>query len=243
VAAIAALAYGTETIQPVLKIAGPGSIYVQAAKLSVFGEVDIDMPAGPSEGIIIADEGADPVYCAAGILARCEHAPDAGMVMVTWDEDLAQRTIQEIQNQLPKLSRSQIIQESLLKYSAIILVDSPQEAIDYTNDYAPEHLEVLVAKPEEYLPKLRNAGSIFLGYNCTVPLGDYASGTNHVLPTGGWAKMFSPVGVETFLKKSEIQSVTAEGLQTLAPIVETIAGVEKLDAHWNSVRVRLEQTK
>ena len=239
--AIAALAYGTETIKPVDKIVGPGNIYVTASKMLVFGDVGVDMPAGPSEAIMFADEQADPAYCAADIMARAEHDINAAGVLVTWSEKVALATVEEIEKQLPSLSRQDIIRQSLDKYSAIILTENQEEAIAFTNDYAPEHLEVLTAKPYEFLPKFINAGSIFLGYFTPVPVGDYASGTSHVLPTGGWAKMFSPVSVETFMKYSEFQNVTKEGMKSLAPIIETISGVEGLDAHWNTIKQRLQK--
>ena len=243
VAAIAALAYGTETIKRVDKIVGPGNIYVTASKILVFGDVGIDMPAGPSEAIILADPEADPAYCAADILARTEHDANAAGVLVTWSKILAEKTRTEIARQLPLLSRGNIIKQSLSRYSAIIVTQSEKEAIAFTNEYAPEHLEVLTKKPFDLLPKLTNAGSIFLGYYTPVPVGDYASGTNHVLPTGGWAKTFSPVGVETYMKITEFQSVTRNGLESLAPIIDVISEVEGLDAHWNTIEQRLKKGK
>lgn len=241
VAGVAALAYGTETIKPVDKIVGPGNIYVTASKILVFGEVGIDMPAGPSEAIILADPQTNPAYCAADILARAEHDPNAAGVLVTWSKEVAEKTRAEIVRQLPTLSRREIIKQSLARYSAIIVARDEGEAVEFTNEYAPEHLEVLTKNPYDILPKLTNAGSIFLGYYSPVPVGDYASGTNHVLPTGGWAKMFSPVGVETFMKVSEFQSVTREGLESLAPIIDVMSEVEGLDAHWNTIEQRLEK--
>ncbi|MDP2585744.1 MAG: histidinol dehydrogenase [Candidatus Levybacteria bacterium] len=239
VSAIAALTYGTENIKPVDKIVGPGNIFVTAAKLLVFGDVDIDMPAGPSEAIIFADEGADPAYCAADIMARAEHDENAAGVLVTWDKDLVEKTLKEINRQLPTLSRKKIIKEALKRYSGIILTKNREEAIAFTNDYAPEHLEVLTKNPYADLKDFKNAGSIFLGYNTPVAIGDYASGTGHILPTGGWAKTFSGVGITTFMKTSEVQSATTEGLRNLAPIIKGISKVEGLDAHWNSVEQRL----
>ena len=199
------------------------------------------MPAGPSEAIIIADPEANPAYCAADILARAEHDPNAAGVLVTWSKEIAEKTRIEITRQLPTLSRAEIIKQSLTRYSAIIVVRDKAEAVQFTNEYAPEHLEVLTKNPYDFLPKLTNAGSIFLGYFTPVPVGDYASGTNHVLPTGGWAKIFSPVGVETFMKASEYQSVTKEGLESLSPIIDVISQVEGLDAHWNTVEQRLKK--
>lgn len=241
VAAIASLAYGTKTIKPVSKIIGPGNIYVTASKLLVFGEVAIDMPAGPSEVIILADEKANPSYCAADLLAQLEHDPNAAGVLITWSNSLAKKAVKEIFQQLPKLSRQKIIIQSLKHYSAIIVVSNIKEALDFINEYAPEHLELLVEKPNKLLSKIKNASSIFLGENTPVPVADYASGTNHTLPTGAGAKMFSPVSVETFMKKSEFQSLTKTGLRKLAPIIRTISKVEGLDAHWQAVKRRLEK--
>src|SRR5258708_121265 len=185
------MAYGTETIKPVLKIAGPGSVYTQAAKMLVFGKVTIDMVAGPSEAIILADEFANPIYCAADIMARAEHAPDATGVLLTYSEKLAKATQKEVARQIKYLKRKDIIEKSLNNYSCAIVVKDWQEAIDLTNDYSPEHLEILVDDPFAVLPKIKNAGSIFLGNYAPVAIGDYASGTNHILPTGYWPKMAS----------------------------------------------------
>ncbi len=243
IAGIAAMAYGTETIKPVLKIVGPGSIYTQAAKMLVFGAVVIDMVAGPSEAIILADEYANPIYCAADILARAEHAPDAAGVLVTYSEELAQATKKEVERQIKYLKRREIIEKSLNKYSCAIVVRDWQEAIDLTNEYSPEHLEILVDDPFAVLPKIKNAGSIFLGAYAPVAVGDYASGTNHILPTGYWSKMVSAVSVETFQKSSEVQYLTKDGLENLEEIVDVVSGIEKLDAHWNSVNVRINKRK
>ncbi len=243
IAGIAAMTYGTETIQPVLKISGPGSIYTQAAKMLAYGKVNIDMVAGPSEAIILADKDANPIFCAADILARAEHAPDAAGVLVTDSEKLAKATQKEVERQIQYLSRREVIEKSLAKYSCAVITESWQEAIDFTNDYSPEHLEVLVAEPFAVLPQIKNAGSIFLGQYAPVAVGDYASGTNHILPTGYWSKMVSAVSVETFQKSSEIQYLTKEGLENLAEIVDVVSGIEKLDAHWNSVNVRLNQKR
>lgn len=241
IAGIAAMAYGTETIKPVLKIVGPGSVYTQAAKMLVFGKVTIDMVAGPSEAIILADEFANPIYCAADILARSEHAPDAAGVLVTYSEELAKATRKEVKRQIKYLSRKNIIEQSLNKYSCAIVLRDWQECIEFMNEYSPEHLEVLVKDPFEILPKIKNAGSIFLGNYAPVAIGDYASGTNHILPTGYWSKMTSAVSVETFQKSSEVQYLTKEGLENLEEIVDVVSGIEKLDAHWNSVNVRINK--
>lgn len=243
IAGIAAMAYGTETIKPVLKIAGPGSIYTQAAKLLVFGKVTIDMIAGPSEAVILADENANPVYCAADIMARAEHAPDAAGVLITYSEKLAEATKKEIERQIQYLSRRSVIEQSLEKYSCAIVVKDWESAISLTNEYSPEHLEILVKDPFAVYSKITNAGSIFLGEYAPVAIGDYASGTNHILPTGYWSRMASAVSVETFQKSSEVQYVTKEGLENLEEIVDIVSGIEKLDAHWNSVNVRINKKK
>lgn len=243
IAGIAAMAYGTETVQPVLKIAGPGSIYTQAAKLLVFGQVGIDMVAGPSEAVILADAYANPTYCAADIMARAEHAPDATGVLITYSEKLAQETKKEVERQIQYLKRRDIIEKSLRTYSCAIVVKNWEEAIDLTNAYSPEHLEVLVDDPFAVLPKIKNAGSIFLGQYAPVAIGDYASGTNHILPTGFWPKISSAVSIETFQKSSEVQYLTKEGLENLEEIVDVVSGIEKLDAHWNSINVRINKKK
>jgi len=243
IAGIAAMAYGTKTIKPVLKIVGPGSIYTQTAKLLVYGQVTIDMVAGPSESIILADEFANPVYCAADILARAEHAPDATGLLVTYSEKLAKATQKEVDRQIQYLSRKGIIEQSLNKYSGVVILNNMKEVIEFTNEYSPEHLEVLVKEPFAMLPELKNAGSIFLGEYAPVAVSDYASGTNHILPTGNWSKMVSAVGIETFQKTSEIQYLTKEGLNNLEEIVDVVSGIEKLDAHWNSVNVRINKKR
>lgn len=241
VAAIAALAYGTESIRPVSKIVGPGNKYVTAAKISVFGDVAIDMPAGPSEVVILADEEANPIYCAADILSAAEHDPNAAGVLVTWSRKVAQETQRELTRQFSSLTRQDIIKQSLARYSAIILAPDKDGAIKFANEYAPEHLEIMTKDPESLVDQITNAGSIFLGKWASKAIGDYASGANHVLPTGRGARMFSPVGVETYMKLSEVQLVTEEGLRSLAPIIETLSQVEGLDAHWNSINQRLNK--
>src|SRR3989344_8591770 len=243
IAGVAAMAYGTETIKPVLKIAGPGSVYTQAAKMLVFGNVTIDMVAGPSEAVILADEYANPAYCAADIMARAEHAPDAAGVLITYSEKLAEETKKEGNKQIKSLKRSEIIKKSLEKYSCAIVVKNWQEAVDLTNQYSPEHLEIITKDPFTVLPQIKNAGSIFLGEYAPVAIGDYASGTNHILPTGFWPKMASAVSVETFQKSSEVQYLTREGLDNLEEIVDVVSGIEKLDAHWNSINVRIKKKK
>lgn len=238
--AIAAMAYGTETIPKVRKIVGPGNIFVTAAKLSVYGEVDIDMPCGPSEVIIIADEVANPKFVAADMLAKAEHDENAAAVLVTNSTKLAKDVKKEIYKQINNLSRREIIKESLRKYSAIIITKSVEECISFTNEYAPEHLEIMTRAPKTILQKIRNAGSIFLGRYAPVAVGDYASGVNHVLPTCQYAKMFSGVSVDTFMKNSEFQYLTKNGLKILnKKIIQKIALVEGLDAHAASVNIRV----
>lgn len=238
--AIATLAFGTDSVKPVKKVVGPGNIYVSCAKMLVFGKIDIDMPAGPSEVLIIADSKADPVFVAADILARCEHDQNASAILLTDSRELAVNVKREIKRQFSYLKRKEIIEKSLTKYSAIIVSKKWDEIIDFANEYAAEHLQLMVRNPWTLLKKIKNAGSIFLGSNSPVAIGDYASGTNHVLPTGQFAKMFSPVGVETFQKKSEYQYLTKEGIRKLEPIVREISSVEGLDGHYNSVKVRLQ---
>lgn len=240
VQAIAALAFGTETIKPVRFIAGPGNSYVQAAKLQVFGKVGIDMLSGPSEALILADTYACPKYLAADILARCEHGGDSAGVLVTDSINIAQETLKEVERQAPLLKRQEYIQKALACYSAIIVVHSLDEMIAFANEYSPEHLEVLVKNPRALLARLKNAGSIFLGEYAPVAVSDYASGTNHCLPTGTAPNFASPVGVRMFLKASGYQELTRGGLKTLKPIVETLADVEGLDAHKRSVQMRFE---
>ncbi len=241
VQAIAALTYGTETVKPVNFIAGPGNPYVQAAKLQVFGKVGVDMLSGPSEALILADKRANPAYLAADILARCEHGSDSAGVVVTDSMEIAKQTFAEVKRQAPMLKRQKYVQDALTNFSAIIVVKSLQNMIDFANDYSAEHLEVQVENAQALLPKLRNAGTIFLGDFAPVAVGDYASGTNHCLPTGVAPKFSSPVGARMFLKGSGYQYLTKDGLKTLKPIVETLSDVEGLDAHKRSVQIRFEK--
>lgn len=247
--AIAALAYGTQTIAPVQIIAGPGSPYVTAAKILCQSKVGIDMPAGPSEAIILAD-GSVPAefdlatkakYCAADILARAEHGPDSAGVLVTESMELAKLTQAEVEKQYQLLSRQKYIETALASYSAIVVTKSLEGAIAFTNEYAPEHLEILTEKPEDTLNKIENAGSAFLGYYNPVATGDYATGINHVLPSSGWARQTSAVGVWTFMKRVQYSTLTKKGLERLRPIVQTIATVEGLDAHKRSVDIRFDK--
>lgn len=241
IAGIAAMSLGTETIESVLKIVGPGSVYTQAAKMEVsLRGTAIDMLSGPSEALIIADERANPEYCAADILARCEHDQNACAVLATTSSELAENTVVELEKQLPQLGRKEVAEVALARYSAILLFDSMDEIISFANEYSTEHLEILTKEPWGICDQIKNAGSIFLGDFAPVAVGDYASGTNHCLPTGIAPKTVSPIGVETFLKKSEIQYLTRDGLKALEPIVTTISTIESLDAHTKSVATRLK---
>jgi histidinol dehydrogenase len=240
IAGIAAMSLGTQSIKPVLKIVGPGSVYTQAAKMEVsLRGTAIDMLSGPSEALIIADDSAQPENCAADILARCEHDENACAVLATTSTQLAKKTLANIGEQLPKLGRKRVAEVALGRYCAILLFDSMEEIIDFANDYSAEHLEVMTENPWRICDQIRNAGSIFLGNYAPVAVGDYASGTNHCLPTGIAPKTVSPVGIDTFLKKSEIQYLTLAGLRNLEPIITTVSGVESLDAHTKSVLIRL----
>jgi len=238
--AIAAAAYGTQSIPKFDKIVGPGNIYVATAKRMVYGEVDIDMFAGPSEVLIIADESANPKYIAADMLSQAEHDELACSILVTTSERIIKETELEIERQIEGLSRIDIIEKSLENHGAAILVDSLDKAFEIANDIAPEHLEILTNNPLEMLPKVKNAGSIFLGEYTPEPLGDYMSGTNHVLPTGGTAKFYSPLGVQDFVKFSSYSYYPREALAEFKEDVMTFARLEGLDAHANSIGVRFE---
>ncbi len=237
--AIAALAYGTETIRKVDLITGPGNIYVTLAKKMVYGLVNIDMLAGPSEILVIADESANPVYVAADLLSQAEHDVLASAVLLTPSRKLAQTVQQEISRQAAYLSRKEIMTASLRDYSAIIVTRDMDEAVDLANRYAPEHLELSVEAPFEILGKIRNAGAIFLGHYTPEPVGDYIAGPNHVLPTGGTARFYSPLNVDTFMKKSSIISYSSGRLFEQGPDIIKLAETEGLDAHANAIRVRL----
>lgn len=240
IAAIAAMAYGTETIKQVDKIAGPGSPWVQAAKLQVFGQVGIDMLSGPSEALIIADSSANPAFIASDILARIEHGGDSACPVIATSEKLAENINKELKIQLPARARQNFIKLALKNnYSAIILADSEEEMIEFANDYAAEHLHIQTKNAFKLSQKIRNAGSIFIGEFAPVPIGDYASGTNHCLPTSRAVKFSSPVGVETFVKTNEYQILTKAGLKNLQPIINTISEIEGLDGHNEAVNIRL----
>lgn len=239
IAAIAAMAYGTESIEAVEKISGPGSPWVQAAKLQVFGQVGIDMLAGPSEGLIMADKDANPDWVAADVLARCEHGQDSCMPVVTNSPELAEKILESLEKLTPSRKRQEFIQASFKNgFNGIIIVENLEEMIDFANDYAAEHLEIQTKNAEEVSLKIRNAGSIFIGEFAPVPVGDYASGTNHSLPTARAVKFSSPVGVETFIKSVEFQILNKEGIKALEPIVTALSNVEGLDAHGEAVRMR-----
>ncbi|MCL1842658.1 MAG: histidinol dehydrogenase [Defluviitaleaceae bacterium] len=239
--AIAAAAYGTESIKKVDKIVGPGGLAVTTAKRLVYGAVDIDMVAGPSDVLVIADETANPKYVAADLLSQAEHDTLASAILVTTCEKLIEETEAEIERQLSYLKRGEIIRESLKNYGAAVLVNTIKEAFDVSNDIAPEHLEILTKDPISHLPLVKNAGSVFLGENTPEPLGDYMSGTNHVLPTGGTARFYSPLGVYDFVKYSSYSYYPRAALADIANDVATFAEAEGLDAHANSVKVRFEK--
>jgi histidinol dehydrogenase len=236
--AIAAMAYGTKSVKKVDKIVGPGNIYVATAKKMVFGEVGIDMFAGPSEILIIADSTANPVFIAADLLSQAEHDEIASSILVTNSERLARNVVQELGLQLEDLRRKNIAQKSLNKYGAIIVTKSLDAAVDVANQVAPEHLEIMTATPARFLPKIKNAGAIFMGPWAPETMGDYAAGPNHTLPTCGTARFSSPLGVYDFIKRSSLINFKQEGFMSLANQVERFADIEGLEAHGNSVRVR-----
>jgi histidinol dehydrogenase len=236
--AIGALAYGTKTIRKVDKIAGPGNIYVATAKKIVFGEVDIDMIAGPSEILIIADDSADPMIVAADLLSQAEHDEYASSILITDTQRFANSVQKEIEIQLGKLKRRDIARGSIDNYGAIIITKDMRNAAELSNSVAPEHLEIMTKNPEKILPMIKNAGAIFLGKWTPEALGDYAAGPNHILPTGGTARFSSPLGVYDFVKRSSLLSFTREGFQKLAGTVKTIAEAEGLEGHGNTIRVR-----
>lgn len=238
--AIAALAYGTETIPKVDKIVGPGNIYVATAKKLLFGTVDIDMIAGPSEILVMADDTANPKFIAADLMSQAEHDAMASSILVTTSESLADKVLAEIDRQAENLSRKDIIKKSLENYGAIIITDCRHCAVELANAIAPEHLEVHMENPMELLGSLDNAGSIFLGQYASEPLGDYYAGPNHVLPTSGTARFFSPLGVDSFIKKISYTYYTEEALREAEKDIVTIAEKEGLTAHANAVKVRFE---
>ena len=239
--AIAALAYGTESIAKVDKIVGPGNIYVALAKKAVFGYVSIDSVAGPSEILVLADETANPRYVAADLLSQAEHDELASAILVTTSEELANKVSEYVDMFVSKLKRKEILQKSLDNYGYILVTDTMQDAIDTANDIASEHLEIVTKNPFDTMTRIKNAGAIFLGENSSEPLGDYFAGPNHVLPTNGTAKFFSPLSVDDFIKKSSIISYSREALEPLSEDIQNFAKAEGLTAHANSIRVRFEE--
>ena len=241
--AIAALAFGTESIPKVDKIVGPGNIYVALAKKAVFGYVSIDSIAGPSEILVLADETANARYVAADLLSQAEHDEMASAILVTTSQKLAEEVSKEVDGFVAELSRKEIIQKSLDQFGYILVADDMETAIATANEIAPEHLEIITVNPFETMTKIRNAGAIFLGEYSSEPLGDYFAGPNHVLPTNGTAKFFSPLGVDAFVKKSCIISYSREALQPIYRDIVQFAECEQLTAHANSIRVRFEDKK
>ena len=238
--AIAAMAYGTKTIPKVDKIVGPGNIYVATAKRLVFGTVDIDMVAGPSEILVVADRTARPAFVAADMLSQAEHDEMASAVLVTDDEALAKEVVKELDRQVEELSRRDIAKKSLADFGAVIIVKDLKEAAYIANRIAPEHLELAVDRPFELLPLIKNAGAIFMGHYTPEAVGDYIAGPNHVLPTGGTARFFSPLSLDDFVKKSSILSYTKEALAEVAPEVLRLTKMEGLEAHGRMVEIRLK---
>ncbi|WP_308618767.1 histidinol dehydrogenase [uncultured Eubacterium sp.] len=238
--AVAALAYGTEKIPKVDKIVGPGNIFVATAKRLLYGVVDIDMVAGPSEILIVADKTADPAFLAADLMSQAEHDKMASAILLTTSIDLARATVHEIEKQVKDLERQEIIRESLENYGEIIVCDDVMQAIDFANELAPEHLELCVTEPLKYVGKVDNAGSVFLGNFSPEPLGDYFAGPNHVLPTSGTARFFSPLGVDSFVKKSSFIYYTPAELHEAKDDIIKLAETEGLTAHANSIKVRFE---
>ena len=239
--AIAALAYGTESIPKTDKIVGPGNIYVALAKKAVYGYVSIDSVAGPSEILVIADETANPRYVAADLLSQAEHDELASAILVPTSAELAEKVSDEVDGFLKELSRAEIIQKSLDNYGYILVAQAMEEAIETANEIASEHLEILTKNPFDVMTKIRNAGAIFLGEYASEPLGDYFAGPNHILPTNGTAKFFSPLSVDDFIKKSSIISYSRDALEKIHEDIEYFAQAEQLTAHANSIKVRFEK--
>lgn len=241
--AIGALAYGTESIPKVDKIVGPGNIYVALAKKAVYGHVSIDAIAGPSEIMVVADETANPRYVAADLLSQAEHDEMASAILVTTSEKLAREVSDQIDGFLKELSRADIIQKSLDNYGYILIADTMDEVIDTANEIASEHLEIMTKNPYDTMTRIRNAGAIFIGEYASEPLGDYYAGPNHVLPTNGTAKFFSPLSVDDFIKKSSIIGYSREALERVHKDIEAFAEAEYLTAHANSIKVRFEENR
>lgn len=239
--AIAALAYGTESIPKVDKIVGPGNIYVALAKKSVYGHVSIDSIAGPSEILVIADETANPRYVAADLLSQAEHDELASAILVTTSEKLAKEVSEQVEIFVEELSRTEIMRKSLDNYGYILVADTMEDVIDIENEIASEHLEIMTKNPYDVMMKVRNAGAIFIGEYSSEPLGDYFAGPNHVLPTNGTAKFFSALSVDDFIKKSSIIAYSKEALEAIHEDIEHFAEAERLTAHANSIKVRFEK--
>ena len=238
--AIAALAYGTESVPRADKIVGPGNIFVATAKKLLFGVVDIDMVAGPSEILIVADETAEPQFLAADLMSQAEHDVLASAILLTTSQRIAEETIEELNRQMQALSRKDIIEKSLTDYGAVIVCNNLSQAIDFANELAPEHLELCVKNPVEYIGRVDNAGSVFLGNYSPESVGDYYAGPNHVLPTGGTARFFSPLSVDSFIKKSSFIYYTSSALDSAKDNIITLADAEGLTAHANAVAVRFK---
>jgi len=238
--AIAAMAYGTETIPKVDKIVGPGNIYVTAAKILVYGQVDIDFSAGPSEILILADNTADPEIVAMDLISQAEHDPNAASVVVTTSSYLAKEIEKRLESLVRREKRSKIIEQSLRKNGAILIASNLKEAVAFVNEYAPEHLQIMTSNPLTILRKIKHAGSIFLGPYSPVPAGDYATGANHVLPTGGSAKLYAGLSIDDFVKRPTVQMINKAGLRKLQKIISTLAEAEGLPAHSETVSRRLK---
>lgn len=241
--AVAALAYGTEEIPKVSKIVGPGNIFVATAKKMLYGIVDIDMIAGPSEILVMADDTANPKYVAADLMSQAEHDKIASAILITTSEKLADNVIKELERQSAELSRREIIDYSLDNYGAVIIAGDLMQACDIANRLAPEHMEVIVENPLEYIGKIDNVGSLFLGQYAPEPLGDYYAGPNHVLPTSGTARFFSPLSVDSFIKKSSYIYYTKQALNEAADDIILVAEKERLTAHANAIKVRIEDIR
>lgn len=241
--AIAALAYGTETIPKVDKIVGPGNTYVATAKKLVYGKVDIDMIAGPSEILVVADEKANPKYVAADLISQAEHDPMASSILVTTSKQLVEEVNKELRKQSAVLPKKDIIEESFASFGCAMICDSIEECIEISNRVAPEHLELMLENAKEYLPYVQNAGSVFLGYYTCESIGDYFGGTNHVLPTNGTARFYSPLSCDSFIKKSSYLYYSKEAILKDGKKIINIAQNENLDGHANAVKVRLENEK
>lgn len=239
--AVAALAYGTETIPKVDKIVGPGNIFVATAKKHLYGTVDIDMIAGPSEILIVADETADPEFLAADLMSQAEHDVMASAILLTTSKEIAEQTIQAIYRQVETLERREIIEKSLDDFGAVIVCETMDEAVEFANDLAPEHLEFCAKNPLEYIGRLDNCGSLFLGNYAPEPLGDYYAGPNHVLPTSGTARFFSPLSVDSFVKKSSFIYYTEDALRDAHDDIVKLAETEGLTAHANAIKVRFPE--